>query len=101
MLLHLREDAVDPSPSPLDALIARRDCDQVRRALAQLDEDQRNVIIYRRIDGLSTAEAAALLARSESAIKMLLLRAMRKLQSILEAEGYRGRLPRERGGGPA
>lgn len=94
-------DAADPSPSPLETLIAKRNCDQVRRALAQLDEDQRNVIIYRRIDGLSTAEAAILLERSESAVKMLLLRAMQKLHSVLKAEGCLGRLPRERGGGPA
>ena len=45
-----------------------------------LSEEHRTVLTLSRIDGLSIAEIAARMQRSESAVKNLLLRAMRQLK---------------------
>jgi RNA polymerase sigma-70 factor (ECF subfamily) len=58
------------------------------RALSELPEDQRDCLIMRFLQGLSIAETAEVMGRSDGAIKQLQLRAIRKLAKSMP-EGTR------------
>jgi RNA polymerase sigma-70 factor (ECF subfamily) len=49
-------------------------------ALARLPDDMQQVLLYRHVDGLSYADLAALLGRSEGAVRVLYTRALRRLR---------------------
>ena len=59
---------------------------ELRQALACLSADQQQVVALRYFAGLTNAEAALVLGRSEGAIKALHHRALRRLQQCLTAE---------------
>lgn len=69
---------------PLRRCIQRQESDLCVRLLAQLTEDQRAVFIHRQIDGMSVAETAELLGKTESAVKMGLVRALARLSELGE-----------------
>jgi RNA polymerase sigma-70 factor (ECF subfamily) len=54
-------------------------------ALSRLPEDMQQVLLGRHVDGRSHAEIAAALGRTEGAVRMLYLRALRRLREL-----YRG-----------
>lgn len=68
---------------PARVLGASEDARRLRRAVAQLAEDRRQVIVLRFLDGLSTREIGAVLERSEGAVRVLQHRALRDLASML------------------
>jgi RNA polymerase sigma-70 factor (ECF subfamily) len=81
-----RQDAFGGDPA---ALVAREAVGaEVRRCLAELRPDWRDVLTHRFIDGKTVAETAALMGRQEGAIKALQLRATRALAKRLP-EGIR------------
>jgi len=51
----------------------------VRRAVARLPDDRRQVVLLRFVDGLSSAEIGEVLDRSPGAVRVLLHRALRDL----------------------
>jgi RNA polymerase sigma-70 factor (ECF subfamily) len=55
-----------------------------RRGLDRLPERDREVLVLRYLEQLSTAEAAAVLGISEGAVKLRLLRALQRLRELLE-----------------
>lgn len=65
------------------AIIARFGCDQL---LAHLPQPQAAAIRVTRIEGLSTAEAAARLGQSESLIKVNVHRGLKRLAALVEEE---------------
>ncbi len=67
--------------------LARTICDReaLRHALTQLTGDQLQVITLRFFGGLSTAEVAEALNRTDGAIKLLQHRAIKRLQQLLLA----------------
>ncbi|HOX29988.1 MAG TPA: sigma-70 family RNA polymerase sigma factor [Candidatus Paceibacterota bacterium] len=65
-----------------DAMVAS-DLDQVRKAMAGLNEDYQNAIIWRYLEDLPVKEVAHLLDRSEEATRVLLHRAMNELKTKL------------------
>jgi RNA polymerase sigma-70 factor (ECF subfamily) len=71
----------DPAAESGDADDARR----VRRALAELSADRRQVLVLRFVDGLSAREIGSVLGRSEGAVRVLQHRALRELAVILRA----------------
>ena len=72
-------DVVDRSPSPeAEALAAERDY-EIRRILHVLPVDQRQAVELR-LAGLTGAEVAHVLGKSVPAVKMLQLRAMKRLR---------------------
>lgn len=72
-------DEVDPARRAGEADEARR----VRRALAELSEDRRQVLVLRFVDGLSAREIGSVLGRSEGAVRVLQHRALRELARML------------------
>jgi RNA polymerase sigma-70 factor, ECF subfamily len=60
----------------------------IAKALAQVPEGQREVILLRYILSLSLAETAAVIGRTEGAVKQLQLRALSTLKTILDREGH-------------
>jgi RNA polymerase sigma-70 factor (ECF subfamily) len=74
--------APDADPAGLVALADElRD---VRRAVAEMPDDRRQVILLRFVDGLSTAEVAEVLDRSPGAVRVLLHRSLRELAARLD-----------------
>jgi RNA polymerase sigma-70 factor (ECF subfamily) len=69
---------------PAAAVAASDDARRIRRALAALPDDRRQVLVLRFVDGLSAREIAIVLERSEGAVRVLQHRALRELGSVLE-----------------
>jgi RNA polymerase sigma-70 factor (ECF subfamily) len=61
------------------------DARRVRRALAMVAEDRRQVLVLRFVDGLSSHEIGAVLDRSPGAVRVLQHRALRDMREILAA----------------
>jgi RNA polymerase sigma-70 factor (ECF subfamily) len=84
-------DAVAEAPAaepPADAaLLARERRDLVRKALAELSDDQREALILARYHGLAYAEIAKALSISEGAVKTRIFRAMEKLKDVFSHGG--------------
>ena len=59
----------------------------LRRALDQLPDDRRQVVVLRFVDGLSAREIGAVLGRSEGAVRVLQHRALRQLAEMLATGG--------------
>ena len=60
--------------------------DRVRSALAALPDRDREVLVLRYLEDLSTADAAAVLGVGEGAVKMRLVRALQRLRDHLDEE---------------
>jgi RNA polymerase sigma-70 factor (ECF subfamily) len=71
----------------VEAATAREAGSEAWQAIDRLPEGRRRVIILRFVDEMSTAEIAAVLGRSEGAVRVLLHRALRAVEKDL-----RGRL---------
>jgi RNA polymerase sigma-70 factor (ECF subfamily) len=63
---------------------------RVRAALDQLSEGEREVLVLRYLEGLSTREIAATLGVGDSAVKMRHLRALDRLWSLLDGNQEEG-----------
>lgn len=75
---------------PEDAVLASLTNELLMDALAQLPEEQRDCLVMRFLQQLSIAETAAVLDRSDGAVKQLQLRGVRNLARLLP-EGVRDR----------
>ncbi|MFB9968792.1 sigma-70 family RNA polymerase sigma factor [Pseudoroseomonas cervicalis] len=85
--LPLAEHWPDPASGPEQALQERQRRAGLERALAELPPRQRAALALAHDQGLSGAEAAAVLATSERAVEGLLHRARRFLAARLRGEG--------------
>lgn len=72
--------------SPERVAEARFEQQQLRRAILQLPGEQQQVILLHLVEGFRHAEIAALLGKSEGAIRVILHRALARLRQILEKE---------------
>lgn len=68
----------------LQELDRRLTVQQLKRALARLTPEQRQVVVLRFIEGLSTAETAQAVGKSDDAIKKLQARGLATLKRLLE-----------------
>ena len=68
---------------PLDAIDLRLSLDEISAALAQLTEDQRNVVLNRLVLGLDLEETSKLMGKNVGSIKALQHRALAHLAKIL------------------
>lgn len=72
------------TPDPATAVVDADDARRLRRAVAALSEDRRQVLVLRFVDGLTAREIGAVLGRSEGAVRVLQHRALRELALTLE-----------------
>jgi RNA polymerase sigma-70 factor (ECF subfamily) len=68
---------------PLDAIDQRLRFDEISDALAQLTEDQRNVVLNRMVLGLDLEETSKVMGKNVGSIKALQHRALAHLAKIL------------------
>ncbi len=78
----------DVTESTEDAVLAALTHEVLLEALQRLSTEQRDCLVMRFLQGLSIAETAAVLGRSEGAVKQLQLRGVRNLAKLLP-EGLR------------
>ena len=74
------EDTVPARPQPVDAVLDSESW------LARLEPDHRDAVVWTKLWGLSTAEAAERAGTSAVAMRTRVHRALRRLQRILEDE---------------
>jgi RNA polymerase sigma-70 factor, ECF subfamily len=72
--------------SPINQLIRQENQQQIRSAIAALPSKDREVLVMRHLEQRSTAEIAATLGVSESAVRGRLLRSLVRLRALLESE---------------
>lgn len=72
---------------PATTVEARLESEALRAAISSLTEDQQQVVLLRFVAGQSHNEVARALAKSETAVKQLQLRALRSLGRILGRGG--------------
>ncbi len=77
-----------PTEGPENAVLAHLTNEALLSALGQLPTEQQECLVMRFLQGLSISETAAVLARSEGAVKQLQLRGVRNLAKLMP-EGVR------------
>jgi RNA polymerase sigma-70 factor (ECF subfamily) len=85
-VVELAERLVASHSGPSARLRQREQRDRVLTALEALPERDRDVLVLRYLEDLSTADTAAVLGVSEGAVKMRLLRAVQRLRDVLGEE---------------
>jgi len=78
----------DKKSGPMEEVAKAMEMDSVREALRQLNDDYREVIIWRYLDEMEIKEIAQILEKSEGAVRVLLSRALADLKGILGPEGH-------------
>jgi len=81
------EDASVMADDPATALDARLEVEDLRLALAELTEEQQQVVLLRFVAGQSPGEVAQMLEKTENAVKQMQFRALRSLGRLLTARG--------------
>ena len=72
--------------SPSRALIREELLDRVHAALARLDPRDRDLLVMRHLEGMSSAEVGAILGVGEGAVRVRLVRALKRLRGLLDGE---------------
>jgi RNA polymerase sigma-70 factor (ECF subfamily) len=85
-VLELAERLLARDSAPSARLRHRERRDRVRAALESLPERDREVLVLRYLEDLSTPDTAAVLGVGEGAVKMRLLRALQRLRDRLDEE---------------
>ena len=73
--------------SPEEALLGRERRRKIAAALAKLPERQRSVFVLSHVEGRTSREVSALTGLNESTVRVHLFRAIRKLRTLLAADG--------------
>ena len=75
----------DPGPSPSEILGQREDTLHLADLLEQLSDDHRTVLVLRHVEGLPFQEVADRMGRSSGAARVLWLRAIERLRTLMAA----------------
>ena len=78
-----------PTEGPEHAVLASLTNELLLKALTGLPEEQKDCLVMRFLQGMSIAETAGVLGRSEGAVKQLQLRGVRNLAKLMP-DGIRG-----------
>jgi RNA polymerase sigma-70 factor (ECF subfamily) len=84
--VHLDESLADRTEAPDIAAERSLTNDHLQAALQELTDDQRDVIVLRFIEGISVAEVAQALNKTESAVKNLQIRGLKALYRLLSPQ---------------
>ncbi len=79
---------VQSTSNPAHDAETRMQLERVRAELEKLPEDQRDIVLMRVWDGLTHAEIADVLGKSEASVKMQFSRSLRQLQSALPLAAF-------------
>lgn len=82
----LDEHLTSNDQDPIKMVERGLEADRLRQAILQLTEEQGIVVTLKFVDGLSNAEVAQVMGKTEGAIKSLQFRAVASLRRILEEE---------------
>ena len=83
----LSETLVDRGAGPDEVVERRLAAAEVAAALRTLSPDQQQIILLRFVQGLSHAEASAIMGKSEGALRVLQHRALAALNEALQGRG--------------
>ncbi len=86
----LEDELVDQGPAPADVADRRLTQGRLLAAMPALTPDQREVILLKFMEGFSNAEAAAVMGKTEGAIRVLQHRALSALRRALVEEVQHG-----------
>jgi RNA polymerase sigma-70 factor (ECF subfamily) len=86
----LADRLLAPGTSPSHRVLRDELLDRVRDALARLTPRDREVLVMRHLEQLSTAEVAALLGISEGTVMTRQTRALVRLRALLDDEPWEG-----------
>ena len=95
-------DVPDSAPTPEEQVIALDEQSRLNQALQTLEEDQRQILILRAVNGLSYTEIAEALHLKEGTVKSRLARARDQLRKKLQQNGNNSPAPtskKQKGGG--
>jgi RNA polymerase sigma-70 factor (ECF subfamily) len=84
----LPPDLLDPQPLPDGQLLSTERAAALHRAIQGLPADQREALALRFFAGLRTSDVAAVLGKSDGAVKMLVHRAVVALRDCSTEEGW-------------
>jgi len=85
--IELAGQLLDGEPTPASAAIRQELQRRLERAINDLDDDDREIVLMRHGEQLSNQEVAGLLGLSEAAASMRYLRAVRRLRAALVPGG--------------
>jgi RNA polymerase sigma-70 factor (ECF subfamily) len=85
--LQLADRLMAAGGTPIGKLLRAELCQRVQDALARLNPRDREVLVLRHLEQLSTRDVAAVLKVGEGAVKTRHLRALRRFRSLLAREG--------------
>ena len=89
---HLRDLIPDEGTSPTQAVVRKGIRSIVDNLLLELEEPERELIIQRKLEGLTFGEMAAELGKSEDAVRKLFNRSFQKLIALAEKNKVSERL---------
>ncbi len=84
-------DLADATPDPVDVegtVVRRETAAAAWRAIGSLSGDRRRAVVLRFVHELSTSEIAAILGRSEGAVRVLIHRSLRRVAGELGASEW-------------
>ena len=81
------ERVAPPVDDPATTIVAQLEAEDLRSAIAELTEEQQQVILLRFVAGHSPGEVAQALDKTENAVKQMQFRALRSLGRLLTARG--------------
>jgi RNA polymerase sigma-70 factor (ECF subfamily) len=81
------ETAGPPADDPATTIAAQLEAEELRSAIAELTEEQQQVVLLRFVAGQTSGEVAQALDKTENAIKQMQFRALRSLGRLLSARG--------------
>jgi RNA polymerase sigma-70 factor (ECF subfamily) len=79
---------VSADAGPPGALMKKESQHRVRQALDRLSEQDRQILVLRHLEQLSTKEVAEVLQLSESAVKLRHFRAVRRIRELLDPSDH-------------
>lgn len=79
-------EVADSHRGPEDAAVAGDVSRRVRKTMAELSEEQRQVLLLRYVGGLSAAETGRVLGKNDGAVRSLQHRGERALARLLDGE---------------
>lgn len=79
------ERAGPAADDPAATVAAQLDAEELRSAIAELTEEQQQVVLLRFVAGQSPGEVAQALEKTENAVKQMQFRALRSLGRLLSA----------------